>query len=78
MATEELQERKHFVELNGVTCKTCGSNDLDFIQIIQVGEKEIQGTIPVFVKGCYKRIILRSAYRCKNCGRVTTYQLNEA
>lgn len=78
MERRHLQIRPQIGEITVATCSICHSDELEFIQLIQVSEKEIHGTIPIFAKGGYRRITFRSVHICKNCGRITSYPVNEA
>lgn len=61
-----------------ITCITCHSQNLKFIEVIQISQKEGTGGVLGMVGGRYAKNTFRSAHLCKDCGRVSLYPAKEA
>ena len=60
-----------------ITCLKCDSQNLKFVEIINISKKSLKGK-PILAEGGYEKNTFRSAHECLDCGRVSSYPVMEA
>ncbi|PBO85441.1 MAG: hypothetical protein COA77_03680 [Thaumarchaeota archaeon] len=69
--------KKSDFDYKKIFCLNCDSQDLKYLEIVNISTKGLKGKIPVIESG-YEKNTFRSAHLCQKCGIVSLYPIMEA